>query len=296
VLQGLTVFGFDEAIVDAALSAAAELGWWEAARAPISVEELTRGLDARRGRLLVELLCSDGAMALKGDRVCAVAPRTGRPMERAGIGRMAEVVQSGVPLSLEDHAAQLHDHLWRAGEAAGRELWARLCADGLGPGLLLDAGGGAGAYSSAWLESSPAARAHLVDRGPVAAMAREKLARFGDRARVSEGEIDAVSGAHDVGLLCNVLHLYAPAVCERLVARVAAAVRPGGTVVVKDAQIAADRSGPRAALAFALTLALYGDGDVYGEAELRGWLERAGVREVRSLLVGDQIVLSGIPP
>jgi hypothetical protein len=293
VLQGLTVFGFDEAIVDAALSAAAELGWWEAARVEISVEELLRGLDARRGRLLLELLCCDGAMALKGDRVRAVAPRTGRPMERAGIGRMAEVVRSGVPLSLEDHAAQLHDHLWRAGEVAGRELWTRLRAEGE---LLLDAGGGAGAYSAAWLESSPSARAHLVDRAPIAAMAREKLARFGERARVSVGEIEAVAGAHDVGLLCNVLHLHAPAVCERLVARVAAAVRPGGTVVVKDAQIAADRSGPRAALAFALTLALYGDGDVYGEAELRSWLERAGLRELRSFVIGDQIVLSGMRP
>jgi hypothetical protein len=201
----------------------------------------------------------------------------------------AEVIRSGVPLPLDERAEQLHAHLWRAGESGARALWARLGADG----SLLDAGGGAGTYSAAWLEASPSARAHLIDRAPIAKLAREKLARFGERAIVDDGEIENVGGEHDAALLCNVLHLYPPAICARVLGRVVGAVRPGGRVIVKDTQIAADRSGPRAALAFALTLAIYGDGDIYTEAQLRAWMQQAGVREIESFLVEDQIVLVG---
>jgi hypothetical protein len=285
----MSVFPFDAAVVDAALNAAGELGLWERAREAIPVEELARGLDARRVGLLVELLTADGAFVRDGDRVRAVAPRAGRPLPRAGLGLAAQVIRSGVPLPLDERAEQLHTHLWRAGESGARALWARLGADG----LLLDAGGGAGTYSAAWLEASPLARAHLIDRAPIAKMAREKLARFGERALVDDGEIESVTGAHDAALLCNVLHLHPPSVCARLLERVAGAVRPGGRVIVKDTQIAADRSGPRAALAFALTLAIYGDGDIYTEAQLREWLGQAGVRDVESFTVEDQLVLVG---
>jgi hypothetical protein len=283
VLQGLSVFPFADALVGAALAAADELGIWETARLPISVEELARQLkvDTRRLHLLVDLLCAEGALERDSDRVRTLKPSAGTPLPREGVGRMVEVLRTGVPISLAGRSTELHAHLWPVGEAAARELWTRLGAGG----LLLDAGGGAGPYSSAWLEASPTNRAHLIDRAPAAQIAREKLARFGERARVSEGEIEEATGAHDVGLLCNVLHLYPPAICERLVAHVAACAT---RIVIKDSL-----RGSRESLAFALALAIYGDGDVHSEASMRDWLARAGVREVQSFEIGDQIVLTG---
>jgi SAM-dependent methyltransferase len=107
----------------------------------------------------------------------------------------------------------------------------------LPPGArLLDAGCGPGLVAEAFLEAGHEVRgvdlsAEMVRR------ARERCARFGDRARFAQGSLlewkpEAGERPLDAAVSRNVLHhLEAPAL---FLARQAALVRPGGVVVAHD--------------------------------------------------------------
>ncbi|HTL35438.1 MAG TPA: methyltransferase, partial [Kofleriaceae bacterium] len=67
-------------------------------------------------------------------------------------------------------------------ELSGVAVEASEASEARGP-TLLDLGGGAGGYTAAFLDAFPEGRATLVDYAEVIALAREHLARFGDRVR-----------------------------------------------------------------------------------------------------------------
>jgi 2-polyprenyl-3-methyl-5-hydroxy-6-metoxy-1,4-benzoquinol methylase len=244
---------------------------------------LRLGCDGRKMRALLDVLALAGWLAreAEGFRVVAMPPR--EAVVEGGWSRLAEAIRSGRavddPLAGEG-LARFHEHLVAAGAPAARELAARLVDLG---DRVLDAGGGMGGYAAAFLDASPTAQVTLVDRAPVLELARAHLARLGDRARLVAGDAERVTGGpYDVALLANLLHLHDPATCARIVAACAAALRPGGTLVVKDLRVDVDRSGPPAGVLFALNMALYTDGgDVYDAPTLAGWMTAAGLADVR---------------
>jgi len=89
-------------------------------------------------------------------------------------------------------------------------------------------------------------------------------------------------------------------VCAALCAAAAAAVRPGGRVVIKDLRLDDDRRGPLPGLVFALNMAVYtAGGDVHATAAVRGWLAAAGlvaVEEHRLAAAPEAVVLVGHKP
>jgi hypothetical protein len=278
---------------DAAVTAAYHLGLFAAL--PATVEELARAVGAapRRLRALLDVLVLEGALGRDGARlVAATLPPRPAASPPHGWGRLAEVLRRDRPLPADDDEARFHDHLFTAGAAAARALAPRLA---LGDGALLDAGGGAGAYTAAALAEFPSARATLVDRAPIVRLAAARLAPFADRARLVAGDLFSVAldGGFRAALLANVLHLYDAEHAAALIARVAAAVAPGGLIVVKDLRVEADRSGPAAGLLFALNMALYTDGgDVHAPDALVAWLRAAGLTDVAAEPLGDDAVVA----
>lgn len=286
---------------DAAIAAAHELGVFTAlAQRPMTLDELADAIDVRRGvhrvRALVDVLVAlrhlasrDGALTVAAE----VPPR--REVPRAGWGLLADVIRRNEPLPLERGEAlvRLHRHLATAGAAAARELTGLL-----GTTSLLDLGGGAGAYTAAFLDAHPHARATLVDADDVIAIARDELARFGDRVRFVAGDARDVvlDEQFDTVLLANVLHLHGADACAALCAAAARWVAPNGRVVIKDLRVEdGRRRGPIESLLFALGMALYTDaGDVYETAQLRRWLADAGLSDVdvyRLAAAADAIVV-----
>ena len=206
------------------------------------------------------LLAAIDALGLTGGE-----PVPGVPRE--GWGRLAEVIRTDRPLAIDpvhEHAYQRH--LLAASAPAARELVERLPAWlGRVPRSLVDLGGGAGAYTAAFLDAYPEATATLVDVPAVAELARVELARFGGRVTIVAGDARDATGEHDVALLANVLHLHGPEVCRELCA---AAARCGELVVVKEL----DPATLQGAL-FALGMAIYTEaGRLYAAREIGGWL------------------------
>jgi hypothetical protein len=136
----------------------------------------------------------------------------------------------------------------------------------------------------------------------VLALAGPELLRFGDRVRLVEGDARraALGSGFGTALLANLVHLHPPQSCVELCAVAAAAVEPGGQVVIKDLLLEGDHSGPLSGLLFALNMAIYTEaGDVYDVAELCRFLAQVGLVSIsvqRLLAAPDAVVVSGRKP
>lgn len=85
---------------------------------------------------------------------------------------------------------------------------------------------------------------------------------------------------YDLVLVPNFLHHFNPAECTRFLARVHAALRPGGRVVVVEFVPNEDRVTPEAAAGFSLViLGTTPEGDAYTFAQYQAMLTAAGFRD-----------------
>jgi hypothetical protein len=280
---------------DAARVAAHDLALFAALDVPRDFDAIVAkiGVDRRRVAALVGVLLLDGDLRIEGDRI-ALGRSVPCPARAEGLwGQIAALFRAKRSIDPEgegDARRRFHRHLVDAGAAAARATALRF-APFLDGGLLVDAGGGAGGYTAAFLDAAPSARAILIDREPVIALAREELARFGERVQFLAADLltveeSAISGARMV-LLANVLHLHGPEASAGMVARLAGFLDENGRLLIKD--LPAD--SPAGAL-FSLNMALFtGEGLVHPAAHLEEWLRAAGLVDPGSAVLPDAIVL-----
>lgn len=147
---------------------------------------------------------------------------------------------------------------------------------------VLDLGGGAGTHSAAFLLANPGARCTQIERANVNRLARDYVARFGvgERFDTIDGDLnltDFGDGMYDVVLYSNVAHMQSPDANRAIFRRIRCALKPGGTLVVIDAIMHDDRSGPPFPCLFQLEM-LLGTlaGGSWCEADYRSWLVEAG--------------------
>lgn len=276
-----------------AIAAAYDLGMIRALDVPRSFDELCAAIEIRAGvhrvQALVTALVHAGMLARAGDRIARAEVPEAPEVVREGWGKLAEVIRANQPLSMGPDLRGYHEYLF----AAGGET-ARAVAPLLPRGPLADLGGGAGAYTAAVLDAHPESAATLVDAPDVIALAREHLARFGDRVRFVAGDARtaAIDEPHGTALLANVLHLHDAPGCAALCAAAGRAVAPGGTVMVLEF----DAASPEGVW-FAVVMALYTDaGRVHPAHDIRGWLAAAGVADLvehRLAVAPEVVVLAG---
>ena len=208
-----------------------------------------------------------GADRRRLERLCTVLARIDGWEERTpafpaidqGWGRLAHVIRTGYALVEDVSPVAYQPHRADAGQAAATEVAARFLR-----GRVLDAGCGSGVYG----------RAHnggevvFADRADVVALVPGDVQRLPCDLLTAEWapEFDTV-------LLCNVTHLLGEAENRLAIQRLSGALRPGGTLVVKDF----DPQHPVGEW-FALNMCLYTDaGDVWSAKLITEWLTAAGL-------------------
>lgn len=146
---------------------------------------------------------------------------------------------------------------------------------------LLDVGGGTGSFLRPVLQRYPSLRCTLYELPSVAAVARDALASQGlsDSIAVVEGDCleNPLPKGHDAILLANVAHLLSPSRNVELLRRLRAASPAGARLLLVDFWTDATHTQPAfAALMAGEFLLVSGEGDVYSEDEVRGWLAETG--------------------
>ncbi len=279
--EAATAFGIALRPAGVLLTACASLGLLERA-----------GEGYRNSRLAEEYLVA-GRPYYFGDQVRYCDERTYLPWHRIG-----EALRTDRPLTWDPDTqdsmfatvdAELVQRFWGAMHSTSMSTAAALGAayDFGAHARLLDIGGGSAAYPIELCRRFPHLRATVYDLPHVCEVARGRIAAAGltDRVGTQPGDFlrqpDLPHG-YDVMLLSMVLHDWDEPTNRTLLAKCHAALPPGGTVVVSELLLDADRSGPpEAALMGMNMLVETAAGQNYAGTEYAAWLADAGFANVR---------------
>lgn len=150
---------------------------------------------------------------------------------------------------------------------------------------LLDIAGGSGIYACALVANHPGLTATVFERTPVDGITRKMIAKrgFQDRVDVLAGDMfkDALPAGYDVHLFSNVLHDWDTDKVQFLLQASAQALPQGGLLIVHDAHLNNDKTGPAPVAAYSALLMSVTEGRCYGTGEMRALLTAAGFTDVR---------------
>lgn len=148
-----------------------------------------------------------------------------------------------------------------------------------GRSRFLDIGGGSGIYACAVAAHHPHMKAAVVDQSPVDRIANKLIAERGyaESVDVVTGNMfDGLPAGFDVHLYSNVLHDWGVAEVKKLLAVSHAALPVGGMLIVHDAFINADKSGPMHVAEYSALLMHSTQGKCYSTAEYAALLSELG--------------------
>lgn len=123
---------------------------------------------------------------------------------------------------------------------------------------LLDVGGASGTWTVAFLRAVPDATAVLFDLPDVVPLARDRLTRAGlaDRVTLVPGDYhtDELPGGADFAWLSAIAHQNSPDQNRALYRKIHSALVAGGTLVIRDIVMDADRTSPPAGALFGVNM------------------------------------------
>lgn len=210
--------------------------------------------------------------------------RTNRP-----VARMPYTEDSSLPevkAALERHYAGLAS----LAMVMGKEIVYRASLPATATHLL-DVGGSHGAYSALFCHKYAQLHATIVDLPAGIEAGKRFIGQQNTAERINFLCLDLLKDVwpgqleqqFDVALYFHIAHLLPPDANEQLLKRVACCLKPGGLVVFVD-QVTEQKHVPHLAIALvqlmALTMHSIG-GTCYPFATVKGWLEGAGLGQVR---------------
>jgi 2-polyprenyl-3-methyl-5-hydroxy-6-metoxy-1,4-benzoquinol methylase len=154
-----------------------------------------------------------------------------------------------------------------------------------GVSRVLDVGGGSGAFSMAFVRAGTGISAVVFDLPAVVTLAKSYIESEGFAAQISvaPGDYlhDDLGAGFDLVFLSAIVHSNSDAENRLLIRKAASALEPGGRVVVSDWIMSDDRIQPIGGALFALNMLVGTEaGDTYTEAEIRSWMQDAGLSDI----------------
>jgi len=162
--------------------------------------------------------------------------------------------------------------------------------------VIMDVGGGDGAFLQAVAKRAPHSRLRLFDLPAVAAQAEARFARAGlNQATVFSGNFcdDALPKGADLITLVRVLHDHDDAQALTLLRAVRQAMAPGGTLLLAEPMSGAAGAAPVGAAYFGFYLLAMGSGRTRSAAEIEVMLAEAGFWRTRQIRT-NQPMLAGL--
>ncbi|MCL4201996.1 MAG: methyltransferase domain-containing protein [Pirellulaceae bacterium] len=293
------------------LAAAADLDLFNVlAAAPMTATETTHrlGADAKAVTILLDALAGVGVLVKTEDQY-SLAPELASalvddsPASVAAMlrhqanclrhwARLPWIVQSGNSIEHRGGASirgpeadqkSFIEAMHVVSRAAAQPLIAEINPGGFR--CVLDIGGASGTWTSAWLNAQPTARAILFDLPAVIPLAQQRLTEIGvaDRVSLVPGDFntDPLPRGADLAWLSAIIHQNTSEQNQALYRRIAAALEPGGRLLIRDIVMEPSRIAPLAGALFAVNMLVNTQGgNAYTLSEIRDDLEAAGFAEI----------------
>lgn len=144
---------------------------------------------------------------------------------------------------------------------------------------LLDVAGGSGIYAATMLARHPSLRATVLEQSPVDVICRAEVASHGLSERITVQSGDMFTDpwpAADIILLSNVLHDWDWPEMRFLLEKAMACLPLGGLLIIHDAFINDDKTGPLAVAEYSALLMSITQGKCYSPREYAAVLEPCG--------------------
>lgn len=151
--------------------------------------------------------------------------------------------------------------------------------DLIGRSRVLDIGGGSGIYACSLVAHNAHLRGTVLEQSPVDKICSRLIAERGcaDRVDVAVGNMfDGFPTGCDVHLFSNVLHDWDVPEVKALLARSHEALPSGGLLVIHDAFINADKTGPLHVAEYSCLLMHSTQGKCYSTGEYAALMDEAG--------------------
>ncbi|HUR44594.1 MAG TPA: methyltransferase, partial [Candidatus Saccharimonadales bacterium] len=145
---------------------------------------------------------------------------------------------------------------------------------------LLDVAGGSGIYACSLAAHHPNLQATVLEKPPVDGIARKSIAKrgFSERVSVVAGDMfkDAWPTGFDLHLISNVLHDWDVPVVKTLLAKSFASLEPAGMLIIHDAIINREKTGPLPVAGYSALLMNITEGKCYSISEYEDLLKEVG--------------------
>jgi len=149
---------------------------------------------------------------------------------------------------------------------------------------LLDIAGGSGIYACAVVSLNENMRAAVLEKLPVDEAARSAISQRGmsDRVSVFAGDMfsDELPPGHDIHLYSHVLHDWDTGAAQKLIHKSYHSLPPGGMVVIFDAHINAEKTGPLPVAEYSVLLMFSTEGKCYSVREMEDMCTQAGFEDI----------------
>lgn len=180
-------------------------------------------------------------------------------------------------------ARRYHRGTYSIGRGAGRLFLNQV--DLTGAKLMIDIGGGSGAYCIEACKRYPDLKAVVLEMPAVAPVTQEFIDENGltDRieARVCDFNHDAFPDGADIAVMASNLPMYGREAIGAVVKKAHASMAPGGSFHLIGEALDADRSGPADPALWGLAQAINNTtGIAHSVAEVEGYLDAAGFKDV----------------
>ena len=159
----------------------------------------------------------------------------------------------------------------------------------------LDLGGGPGTYSIEMAKRG--VNVTLFDFPETVEIAKrvtKKEKVSGINFIASDFMSDDIGKGYDLIFISQILHAYSEKDDLQLLRKCRKALNDGGRIVIQESYISEDRTHPVQSALFSINMLVNTEGGrCYSPKELRGWLLKAGLKNVEERLIDDTILITG---
>ena len=144
---------------------------------------------------------------------------------------------------------------------------------------LLDIAGGSGIYACAVVAHNEHIRAAVFEKAPVDKAAQFSIKKKGmsDKVSVVAGDMfEELPSGYDIHLISHALHDWGEVAVTTLLKNSFQALPPGGMIVIHDAHLNEDKTGPLPVAEFSVLLMYATEGKCYSVSEITTMLKRIG--------------------
>jgi predicted O-methyltransferase YrrM len=210
---------------------------------------------------------------------------------------MVKVLRTGKPANWaaskqgQDWATSMADDDFARSFTAGMNSRGAYLASGLlktidltGYRKILDIGGASGIYAAALLAEYADIKATIFEKPPVDRVASYSVNKLGlsDRIDIIPGDMfhDELPQGHDVHLISHVLHDWDIPEVKTILSNSFRNIESGGMIIVHDAHINEDKTGPLSVAEYSVLLMFLSEGKCYSITEIRDLLLEAGFKDI----------------